>query len=345
MSVATSLFMRAARHEPVERTPVWFMRQAGRVLPEYRAVRADLTLLEITRRPELCAEVTLQPVRRFGMDAAILFADIMIPLIGVGVDLDLVDGVGPVIRTPVQSHREIDALRPLAPDSDIPRLLDAIRLIKAELGDDTPVIGFSGAPFTLASYLIEGKPSRDFVLTKTMMYSAPELWHELMQRLTGIVIAYLDAQHGAGVDALQLFDSWVGCLSPADYAKYVEPYSLRVFAALSGTGVPLIHFGVNTAMLLPQMKDDGASVIGVDWRIPLNEAWAIIGYDKAIQGNLDPGVLLGSPDVISDGVRDVLRRARGRPGHIFNLGHGLLPQTPLHSVHRAVECVRDWRGA
>ena len=343
MSVATSLFMRAARREPVERTPVWFMRQAGRVLPEYRAVRADLTLLEITRRPELCAEVTLQPVRRFGVDAAILFADIMTPLIGAGIDLDLVDNVGPVIRSPVRSRKEIDALRPLEPDSDLPLVLEAIRLIKIELGDSAPLIGFSGAPFTLASYLIEGKPSRDFALTKTMMYSAPELWHELMRRLTEMVIVYLQAQRTAGADALQLFDSWVGCLSPADYASYVEPYSRRIFAALPKSGAPLIHFGVNTATLLPQMKDDGASVIGVDWRIPLDEAWAIIGHDKAIQGNLDPGVLLGSPDVISSSVSDVLRGAAGRPGHIFNLGHGLLPQTSVESVQRVVDCVREPR--
>jgi uroporphyrinogen decarboxylase len=344
MTVATSLFMRAARREPVERTPVWFMRQAGRVLPEYRAVRADLTLLEITHRPDVCAEVTLQPLKRFGVDAAILFADIMTPLIGAGVDLELLDNVGPVIRTPVRSRKEIDALPPLSPSSDVPFLLEAIRLIKSELGDSTPLIGFSGAPFTLASYLIEGKASRDFVLTKTMMYSAPELWHELMRRLTEIVLVYLEAQRAAGVDALQVFDSWVGCLSPMDYADYVEPYSRRIFAALARSGAPLIHFGVNTATLLPQMKDDGANVIGVDWRIPLDDAWAIIGYDKAIQGNLDPAVLLGSPDAINAAVGDVMRRAAGGPGHIFNLGHGLLPSTPIESVQRAVACVREWQA-
>lgn len=342
MSIKDSLFLRAARRAPVDRPPVWFMRQAGRVLPEYRAVRSRLSLIEICRRPELCAEVTLQPVKRFGVDAAILFADIMHPLIGIGVDLEIVENVGPVMRTPLRSEKQVAALRPLDSAADLPFVLDAIRLVKAELGDATPLIGFSGAPFTLASYLVEGKPSRDFANTKTMMYSAPELWHSLMRRLTEIVIEYLRAQQKAGADALQLFDSWVGCLSPNDYAEYVEPYSKKIFASLQSAGVPLIHFGVNTATLLPLMKDDGASVIGVDWRLPLDEAWSIIGEDKAIQGNLDPTVLLGDAAVIEREVRDVLRRADGRPGHIFNLGHGLLPSTPVDNVQRAVDCVRSF---
>ncbi len=341
MSVASSLLMRAARREPVEHTPVWFMRQAGRVLPEYRAVRKDFTLMEIARRPELCAEVTLQPVRRFGVDAAILFADIMHPLAGVGVDLEIVDAVGPVIRTPVRSSAEVSALRPLVTETDLPFVLDTIRILKKELGGKIPLIGFSGAPFTLASYLIEGQASRDFLRTKTMMHSAPELWNDLMDCLTEIVIAYLKAQHVAGADVLQLFDSWVGCLSPKDYASHVEPYCRRIFAALDGSGTPLIHFGVNTGTLLPLMKDDGASVIGVDWRIPLDDAWDIIGHDKAIQGNLDPAILLSSPEAIEREVRDVLRRADGRPGHIFNLGHGLLPETPVDAVQRVVDVVHE----
>jgi uroporphyrinogen decarboxylase len=332
--------MRALHRQPVDHTPVWFMRQAGRVLPEYRAVRAELSLLDICRRPALCAEVTLQPVHRFGMDAAILFADIMHPLIGAGVDLDIVDGVGPVIRTPVRSQREIDTLRTLNPEADLGFVLDTIRILKAELGNRVPLIGFSGAPFTLASYLIEGKASRDFARTKTMMYSAPALWHELMHRLTEMVIVYLRAQWTAGADALQLFDSWVGCLSPSDYERYVRPYSRRVFSELASSGAPMIHFGVNTATLLHAMKDDGAGTIGVDWRIPLDDAWAIIGEDKGIQGNLDPTVLFGSPDVMEREVSDVLRRAGGRPGHIFNLGHGLLPSTPLDGVSRVVDLVR-----
>jgi uroporphyrinogen decarboxylase len=266
----------------------------------------------------------------------------MHPLIGVGVDLEIVEGIGPVMRTSLRTQQHVNALRPLDTAADLPFVLDAIRIVKADLGDTIPLIGFSGAPFTLASYLIEGKPSRDFVHTKTMMYSAPELWHSLMQRLTEIVIEYLRAQQAAGADVLQLFDSWVGCLSPADYAAYVEPYSKKIFGSLHSTGVPLIHFGVNTATLLPLMKDDGAGVIGVDWRLPLDEAWSIVGEDKAIQGNLDPTVLLGGADVIEREVRDVLRRADGRPGHIFNLGHGLLPSTPVDNVQRAVECVRSF---
>ena len=340
MSIESTRLVRALRLQPVDQTPVWFMRQAGRVLPEYRAVRANLSLLDICRRPDLCAEVTLQPVRRFELDAAILFADIMHPLVGVGVDLDIVDGVGPVIKTPVRSQREIDALRPLLPERDLPFVSTTIRLLKSELGDRTPLISFSGAPFTLASYLIEGKATRDFIRTKSMMYSAPALWHELMRRLTDMVVAYLRAQRLAGADVLQLFDSWVGCLSPNDYQRFVRPYVRRIFGELAHCGVPLIHFGVNTATLLQAMKDDGASAIGVDWRIPLDEAWAIISPRKAIQGNLDPTILFGAAEVIEREVDDVLQRAGGRPGHVFNLGHGLLPSTPLEGVQRAIDRVR-----
>ena len=341
MTIEATLFMRAARRHPVERTPVWFMRQAGRVLPEYRAVREALSLLEISRRPDVCAEVTLQPIRRFAMDAAILFADIMHPLVGVGVDLDIVDGVGPIIRTPVRSADDLAQLRPLLPEDDLPYVLEAIRLLKRELGDRTPLIGFAGAPFTLAAYLIEGRASRDFLRTKAMMYGEPGLWAELMRRLTEIVVAFMRAQRAAGVDALQLFDSWVGCLSPGDYARYVRPHTQRIFAELASTGAPLIHFGVNTATLLPLMKSDGATVIGADWRIPLDAAWAAIGFDRAIQGNLDPAVLLGPAEAIERETTDVLVRAAGRPGHIFNLGHGLLPQTPLSGIERVLETVRS----
>ncbi|HMA25458.1 MAG TPA: uroporphyrinogen decarboxylase [Gemmatimonadaceae bacterium] len=340
MSTDSTRFMRALRRLPVDQTPVWFMRQAGRVLPEYRAIRQDRTLLEICRWPDLCAEVTLQPLRRFNLDAAILFADIMHPLIGAGVDLDIVDGAGPIIHSPVRSHQDLAALQPLVPEESLSFVFDTIRILKSDLGDRVPLIGFSGAPFTLASYLIEGKASRDFVHTKAMMYSAPDLWHALMQRLTEMVIAYLHAQREAGVDALQLFDSWVGCLAPRDYQRFVRPYLRRIFAALAPSGAPVIHFGVNTATLLHLMKDEGADAIGVDWRIPLDDAWAIIGDDLAIQGNLDPAVLFGTPEFIAREVGDVLARAGGRPGHVFNLGHGLLPTTPLDGVERTVDCVR-----
>jgi uroporphyrinogen decarboxylase len=341
MTVDETLFIRAARQQPVERTPVWFMRQAGRVLPEYRAVRERMSLLEICEHPEVCAEVTLQPLRRFDVDAAILFADLMHPLVGVGIDLELIENVGPVIRAPIRTQRDTERLRVLQPEADLPYVLEAIRLVKRELSGRVPLIGFAGAPFTLASYLIEGKPSRDFLRTKAMMYSEPQIWKSLMERLAGIVIAFIESQVAAGVDAVQLFDSWVGCLTPNDYETYVRPYVRRVLAAAASTGVPVIHFGVNTATLLGQMRDDGATIIGVDWRIPLDVAWRTIGYTKGIQGNLDPAVLLGPDDVIRRGVADVLSRADGRPGHIFNLGHGLHPQTPLDGVSRVVEYVHE----
>ena len=342
MTIESTPFMRAARALPVDRTPVWFMRQAGRVLPEYRAVRDVLSLLEIGRRPDVCTEVTLQPVRRWGVDAAILFADIMHPLIGAGVELDIVDGVGPVILNPIASMADVERLHPLVPELDLPYVLETIKLLHADLGERTPLIGFSGAPFTLAAYLIEGKSSRDFARTKTMMYRAPAVWHGLMQRLTAMVIAYLSSQRAAGVDAIQLFDTWAGCLSPSDYRGYVRPYTQRIFRELSPLGVPLIHFGVNTAALLPMMARDGADVISVDWRIDLDVAWTAVGRGLAIQGNLDPAVLLGPSSIIDRAVNEILDRAGGRPGHIFNLGHGLLPQTPLGSVDRVIDCVRDY---
>lgn len=342
MTIDSTRFMRAARRQAVDRTPVWFMRQAGRVLPEYRAVRGALSLIEICKRPDVCTEVTLQPVRRFGMDAAILFADIMHPLIGAGIDLDIVDGVGPVIKEPVRTAADLPRLRALIPEVDLPYVGETIKLLKQDLDDRTPLIGFAGAPFTLAAYLIEGKSSRDFAKTKALMYSDAELWHGIMERLTDMVIAFMASQRRAGVDALQLFDSWVGCLSPSDYHRYVQPYSRRIFAALSSLGAPLIHFGVNTATLLPYMATDGASVIGIDWRTPIDEAWRIVGANKAVQGNLDPTVLLGSADTIEREVTDVLRRAGGRPGHIFNLGHGLLPMTPISGIERALDCIRTY---
>ena len=337
-----SLFMRAARRLPVERTPVWFMRQAGRVLPEYRAVREKLSLIEITRRPDLCAEVTLQPVRRFGVDAAILFSDIMHPLIGAGVDLDIVEGVGPVIKSPIRRAADVAALRPLEPLSDLPYVFETIGLLRRELGDNTPLLGFAGAPFTLASYLIEGKSSRDFARTKALMYSDSIVWASLMEHLTEMVITHLRAQLAAGADAIQLFDSWVGCLSPREYVTYVQPYTRRIFTELADLGAPLLHFGVNTATLLEHMRDDGGTVIGVDWRLPLDEAWARLGNRVGIQGNLGPAILFAPPAIVRREVNDVLDRAAGRHGHIFNLGHGLLPGTPLDGVYAAVDAVRAY---
>jgi uroporphyrinogen decarboxylase len=252
-----------------------------------------------------------------------------------------VDNVGPVVKHPIRDRAGIEALRPIEPEQDVPFVLETARILKRELAGKTAVLGFSGAPFTLASYLIEGRPTREFALTKAMMYGEPELWHQLMDRLTGIMITYLQAKASAGVDALQLFDSWIGALGPQDYETYVRPYTQRIFAALAPTGLPFIHFGTNTATLLDQMKDDGGSVLGVDWRVPLDVAWDRIGHDKGIQGNLDPAMLLAPRAVMEAGAEDVLRRAAGRPGHIFNLGHGLLPQSPLDNVLHLVDFVHE----
>jgi len=337
----TPLLVRAARREAVERTPVWFMRQAGRILPEYRAIRERLTLVEISERPELAAEVTLQPLRRMALDAAILFADIMTPLLGAGVALEIVEGVGPVIAVPVRDDAGVRGIRPLEPERDVPHVLSALRILRRELEPAQALIGFAGAPFTLAAYLVEGRPSRDFVRTKSLMYGAPATWHALMERLTDLTIAYLHAQIVAGADVVQLFDSWVGALSPDDYAQYVQPYTRRIFSALGPAGVPMIHFGVTTATLLPAMRTDGATVIGLDWRTPLDEGWARVGHHLAVQGNLDPVALFAPRDVLEAKALDVLRRVGTRPGHIFNLGHGVLPGTPVDHVRALVDAVHD----
>ena len=340
-SARNPLLVRTARREPADRTPVWFMRQAGRILPEYRAIREHLTLPEISKRPDVAADVTLQPLRRMPLDAAILFADIMTPLIGVGVALDIVEGVGPVIDSPVRDEAGVRAIRELQPEADVPYVLETLRLVRRELAAEQALIGFAGAPFTLAAYLIEGRPSRDFVRTKSLMYGAPATWHLLMDRLAELTVAYLRAQIAAGVDVVQVFDSWVGALSPDDYARYVQPYMRRIFVSLGPTGVPMIHFGVATSTLLPAMRTDGATVIGLDWRVPLDEGWAIIGRNTAVQGNLDPVALFAPTHVLEAKASDVLQRAACRPGHIFNLGHGFLPNTPLDNAIRLAEYVRE----
>ncbi len=341
MTISNTRFMKACRLERADTTPVWFMRQAGRMLPEYRKIRERYTLMEVCRQPELCAEVTIQPVRRLKVDAAVMFADIMLPLIGIGVGVELVDNVGPVVAHPIREMDDLKVLRPMEPEEDVPFVMEAVRIIKAELGDTTPLIGFCGAPFTLASYLIEGKPTREFSKTKAMMYTAPDVWHSLMERLTTIMVRYLHAKVDAGVDALQLFDSWVGALGPRDYAEYVEPYSRRILGELAQRGLPFIHFGTNTATLLDQMKTDGGTTIGVDWRIPLDVAWQKIGYNLGIQGNLDAAVLYGPDEFWQARATEVLWQAEGRPGHIFNLGHGVLPDLPLDNVTRLVDFVHE----
>jgi uroporphyrinogen decarboxylase len=329
------LLVRACRLEPVERTPVWFMRQAGRSLPEYRALRERHGFFEIANTPELCAEVTLQPVRRHNVDAAVLFADIMTPVIAMGIEVELVEGVGPVVADPIRTAADVECLRPgESPEAT----LEAVRLVRAELPDDKAMIGFCGAPFTVACYLIEGKASRDFLTAKELMYREPAVWHALLERLTETFAGYIAAQSSAGADVIQLFDSWAGILTPADYERAALPYSRRVLEAVD---VPTIHFGTGTAGLLHLMSDAGGDVIGLDWRVELDRAWASVGLDRGVQGNLDPAALLGPWPLVEQAAADVLRRADGRPGHVFNLGHGVLPQTDPDIVTRLTSFVQE----
>jgi uroporphyrinogen decarboxylase len=320
--MAEPLLVRALRRGPVERTPVWFMRQAGRSLPEYRALRGRHGFFELANTPELCAEVTLQPVFRHDVDAAVLFADIMSPVLGMGIDVELVEGVGPVVERPVASAADVARLRLSEPD---PSILEAIRIVRGELDEEKALVGFCGGPFTVAGYLVEGKPSRDFARTKALMYREPETWHALLDVLADQFARYVVAQAAAGADVIQLFDSWVGALSRADYDEFVAPYSTRILDAVD---VPTIHFGTGvTEDLLRALTRAGGDVIGLDWRIPLDSGWSVVGEERGVQGNLDPTVLLGPWDRIENAALDVLARAGGRLGHIFNLGHGVLPQT------------------
>jgi uroporphyrinogen decarboxylase len=334
-------FLRACRLEPVDTTPVWFMRQAGRYMAEYRAIREKYSLLEICYEPELAAEVTLQPVRALGVDAAILFADILLPVIELGLGLEFAKGEGPVIDKPVHTLEDVQALNPVEPETDLGYVMEAIRILRREL-NGIPLIGFCGAPFTVASYIVEGGASREFLKTKTMMYSAPEVFHALMEKLSVVLSDYLVAQIRAGAQAVQVFDSWVGTLSPQDYETFVLPYSQNVLEAAKAENVPVIHFGTNTTTLLPLMKRAGGDVIGLDWRIPLDDGWALLGQDVAVQGNLDPALLFAPLSEIKTRVHDILRRAAGRPGHIFNLGHGILQNTPVDNVKAVVDMVHEY---
>jgi uroporphyrinogen decarboxylase len=334
--VPEPLLVRACRREPVERTPVWFMRQAGRSLPEYRALREQHGFFEIAANPDLCAEVTLQPVRRHGVDAAVMFADIMTPVIAMGAAVELVEGVGPVVDPPVRTAADVARLRVPEPDAFEP-VLEAVRRVRAALPSEKAVVGFCGGPFTVARYLVEGRPSRDFLRVRALMHDDPGVWHALMGKLAGAFAGYVQAKAAAGADVIQLFDSWVGVLSPTDYDEFVAPHSSRILATID---VPTIHFGTDTAALLERMAEAGGDVIGVDWRIELDDAWARIG-DRGIQGNLDPALLLEGWDRVEAGAEDVLRRAAGRPGHVFNLGHGVLPATDPELLTRLAAYVRD----
>ncbi|HEX4835488.1 MAG TPA: uroporphyrinogen decarboxylase [bacterium] len=333
-------FLRACRREATDYTPVWLMRQAGRYLPEYRAIRKRLSLLELCKTPEAAAEVTVLAVEKLGVDAAIIFADILLLAEPLGVGLEFVRGDGPTVHRPVRTQDSVRRLREVDPAEDVPFVFEAVRLARRALAGRVPLIGFAGAPFTLASYLVEGRPSRDFLATKHLMHTDPEMWHALMDRLARLTARYLNGQIAAGVDAVQLFDSWVGCLSPEAYRRHVLPYTRRVIADLA-PGVPVIHFGTGTAGLLELLREAGGEVIGLDWRVDLGEAWRRLGDGVAVQGNLDPALLLTTPNEIRQGVRAVLAAAGGRPGHIFNLGHGVLPNTPWENAVAMVEAVHE----
>lgn len=333
-------FLAACHGQPTSYTPVWLMRQAGRYLEEYRKLRAKHGFLELCKNPDLATEITLLPVEKLRVDAAILFADILLILEPMGVGLEYSNGDGPVIHRPVRSSKDVDGLKGFDVERELEFVYRAVKQIHGEIGNRVPLIGFAGAPFTLASYLIEGGGSRNYIHTKKLYYSAPEVWKRLMERLANVIAAYLNFQIAAGAQAVQLFDSWAGCLTPNDYEQFVQPYTKAVIDAVT-PGVPVINFSTGTAGLLKQIRASGGNVIGIDWRVNLDEAWAAVGHDVAVQGNLDPVALFSSPKVIKARVAEILRRAGGNPGHIFNLGHGVLPETPLDHVIAMVEAVHD----
>jgi uroporphyrinogen decarboxylase len=336
-AAADAPFLAACRSRPHDTVPVWFMRQAGRSLPEYRAIRGEGSILDAIRQPDLATEITLQPVRRYGVDAAILYSDIVVPVAAIGFGVDIAPGTGPVVAQPFRSRDDLRRLRPLDPDADTPYVLETVKALVGEL--DVPLIGFAGAPFTVASYLIEGAPSRTYGRTKSMMHGEVELWFELLDRLADLAIASMRSQVEAGAQAVQLFDSWAGALAPPDYERFVLPASRKVFEGLADLDVPRIHFGVGTGELLGLMGDAGADVVGVDWRVPLDEARRRVTPGKALQGNLDPARCLGSVDDALEAARDVLARNAGHPGHVFNLGHGVLPETDPDVLAAIVELV------
>jgi len=345
MSAANSLFIRAAKAQPTERTPVWFMRQAGRYMPEYRAVRKQYSLIEICKKPEIAAQVTIEAAEILKVDAAIIFADLLLPLEVMGLPFHFAagegpGGSGPKIEKPVRSAEDIAHLR-TDRASDLGYVSEAVKLVCNHFGDKLPVIGFCGAPFTLASYMIEGGGSRNYLFTKKMMYSAPAAWSELMKKLVAVTAEYSSEQVRAGADTIQIFDSWVGCLSVEDYRRYVLPHVTDLVKRLQKTGVPVIYFGTDSATLLPSMQETGAEVIGLDWRIPLDSGWQSLGFKGGVQGNLDPVLLFADWKELRKRAEDILRQAGGRSGHIFNLGHGILPETPVENVKALCDFIRE----
>jgi uroporphyrinogen decarboxylase len=340
MSAPKSLLIRAARAEPTERTPVWFMRQAGRYMPEYRAIRKQYSLIEICKKPEVAAQVTTEAAEILQVDAAIIFADLLLPLEVMGLPFHFSAGEGPRIERPVRSAEDVGRLR-IDRAADLGYVSEAVKLVCKHFGDKLPVIGFCGAPFTLASYMIEGGGSRNYLFTKKMMYCAPAAWDELMKKLVAVTAEYSAEQVRAGADTIQIFDSWVGCLSVEDYRRYVLPHATDLVKRLQSTGVPVIYFGTDSATLLPSMRETGAEVIGLDWRIPLDIGWQSLGLKGAVQGNLDPVLLLADWQEIKSRAEEILRQAAGRPGHIFNLGHGILPETPVENVKVLCDFIRE----
>ena len=334
-------FLKACRREPVDRTPVWFMRQAGRYMAEYQRIRAKHSILDVCKTPDLAAEVTLQPIERFDLDAAIIFADILLPLEPMGLQLTFREEEGPVILNPVRQQDDVTRLRQVETDA-FRFSFDAVSLAKKALDGRVPLIGFAGAPFTLASYAIEGGSSRNYLNTKQMMFGRPDQWHALLRKLSDVIMVYLKNQIRAGVDAIQIFDSWVGSLSPADYSEYVLPHVQSVIDRLKPEGIPIIYFGTGTSTLLPLMRSAGSDVLGLDWHVELDEAWARVGFDVAVQGNLDPVVLFAPLPEIERRIKDILDRAGNRVGHIFNLGHGILPKTPVDHVEAAIGFVHKY---
>ena len=340
MTATQHPFLAACRREPTSYTPIWLMRQAGRYMEEYRRLRAQYDFLELCKRPDLAAEVTVAPVERLGVDAAILFADILLILEPLGVGLEYSKGDGPVIHRPVRGAQDIDALKSFDPARELSFVYDAVKKTRAALNDKVPLIGFAGAPFTLASYLIEGGGSRNYAHTKKLFYAAPDAWRRLMEQLAQLVSEYLNCQIAAGAQAVQIFDSWAGCLTPADYERFAMPYTKAVIDAVT-PGVPVINFSTGTAGALKQLRAAGGDVIGFDWRVNLDDGWAAVGHDVAVQGNLDPVALFAAPKEIKARAAEILRRAAGRPGHVFNLGHGVLPETPVDHVVALVDAVHE----
>ena len=335
-------FLQACRKLPAERTPVWFMRQAGRYMAEYRKIRASHSILEICRTPQLAAEVTMQPMQALDPDAAIIFADLLLPFEPMGLSLEFAAGEGPVIHNPVRTAEDVERLQ-TSNVSELGFVSEAISLVRKELAGKKPLIGFVGAPFTLASYMIEGGGSRQYAHAKSLMYKEPQTWRRLLEKITQVIVPFAAAQAAAGADAIQVFDSWVGALSPTDYREYVLPQTQMLIRQIQTIGLPVIYFGTGASSYMPLLNEAGADVLGVDWRIPLDEAWSSVGYKPAVQGNLDPLTLLAPLPVLRRRVEEILDQAAGRPGHIFNLGHGIIPQTPVENVRAVVEIVREYQ--